>query len=82
MDHAMVDQTSDIPERTDVCTSATSLSRLFKTPKQSTFMQMEVPASRFSLRCGFFPSRYVLICSVKKLQTLKILVFDPTLKLI
>lgn len=65
-----------------MCVGATSLSRLFKAPKQSTFMQMKTPASLFSLRCGFSPNRYLLIYSFKKLQTPKILVFDPTLKLI
>lgn len=49
--------TSDLPERTDVCFSATSLTHLFKAPKQSTSMQMEIPTSPFSLRCGFCPSR-------------------------
>lgn len=75
-------QTSDTPERTDVCFGDTSLSRLFKPPRQSPLMQMEMPASLFAPRCGFSPGRYMLICSVKKLQTPKILVFDPTLKLI
>jgi len=74
-------QTPDT-QLTDVCISGTSLSRLFKTPKQSPLIQMEMPACLLARRCGFCLGRYVLIRSVKKLQTPKILVFDPTLKLI
>lgn len=58
------------PKKTDVCLSATSLSGLFKAPKQPTFMQMEIPASLFSLGCGFSPGIYLLIYSAKKTSNL------------